>query len=205
MRIVSGMYKNTVLRRPSDTQVRPTPSIMRGSVVSYLKDSIPGAVVWDMFSGTGIMGMEFASAGAAKVLFFDNHPMALSILKDNIRLIKSRRLPGSTLPPRLAVINKDLFTRMDNMDPTLADAQIFWADPPYPLSMKWLQLIVSTPISFLKEHGWFLMKVDTRELDDASSTVVHSEILRLIKTKTYGNTSLIIAQVTGRLHQVLAG
>lgn len=71
-RIGRGTWKGHVLR-PCASGVRPTSSRMREAVFSILGGDLEGMVFWDLFSGTGAMGLEALSCGASKSVFVDSN------------------------------------------------------------------------------------------------------------------------------------
>jgi len=77
IRIGRGTWRGQVLR-PDLKGVRPTSSRVREALMSILADRLSGAVVWDLFSGSGAFGIECVSCGAKKALFMDSSPVNLN-------------------------------------------------------------------------------------------------------------------------------
>ncbi|MCK5841629.1 MAG: RsmD family RNA methyltransferase [Candidatus Sabulitectum sp.] len=109
LRIGRGIWRGQVLR-PDLKGVRPTSSRVREALMSIISERLPGAVVWDLFSGSGAFGVECVSCGAEKAIFMDSSPVNLNRIskffkeKDSIsRCITVRgRLPeefGRLVPP----------------------------------------------------------------------------------------------------------
>lgn len=94
-RIGRGTWKGHVLR-PCFSGVRPTSSMMREAVFSILGGDLGGLVFWDLFCGTGAMGLEALSCGAVKSVFVDSNQANLSSI---VRFLEKRssRLRGETL------------------------------------------------------------------------------------------------------------
>ncbi|HUP74553.1 MAG TPA: 16S rRNA (guanine(966)-N(2))-methyltransferase RsmD [Acidimicrobiales bacterium] len=87
MRIVAGSARGRRLVVPEGTDVRPTSDRVREAVFNALyslDDAVDGAVVLDLFAGTGALGLEALSRGAAKVTFVENHRDAATALSANI-------------------------------------------------------------------------------------------------------------------------
>lgn len=110
MRIIAGRHRGRKLTPPSGERVRPTTDRLRESLFNILAHrpefSFHGARVADLFAGTGALGLEAASRGAAHVVFVENHPASLDLIRENItslhetgncRVIAgdARRLPKS--------------------------------------------------------------------------------------------------------------
>jgi 16S rRNA (guanine966-N2)-methyltransferase len=88
MRIVGGRLRGRVLATPKSQAIRPTAERLREAVFNVLLhaygDPIAGARVLDLFAGTGALGLEALSRGAAFALFIDNAAEARALLRENI-------------------------------------------------------------------------------------------------------------------------
>ncbi len=90
MRIIGGNFKGVKIFDAFDKNTRPLKDLVKESILNILehsKDSnikLNNSLVLDLFSGTGSLGLECISRGAAKVYFVDNYPQSLEIFKKNI-------------------------------------------------------------------------------------------------------------------------
>jgi 16S rRNA (guanine966-N2)-methyltransferase len=113
MRIVGGKHRGRRLFAPHDDSVRPTSDRAREALFNILShgrlaaDGIPfvGAAVLDAFAGTGALGLEALSRGAAEAVFFEQDPEALGVLRRNVAALGESAhveiLPyDATRPPR---------------------------------------------------------------------------------------------------------
>jgi 16S rRNA (guanine966-N2)-methyltransferase len=91
MRVVGGRLKGRNLASPSSREIRPTADRLRESVFNILihayDDPIEGARVLDLFAGTGALGIEAVSRGAAFALFVDNGAEARALLRSNVEAL----------------------------------------------------------------------------------------------------------------------
>lgn len=87
MRIIAGEARGLPLTRPPEG-VRPTMDRVRGAIFSSLGDLVPNAKVLDLFAGSGGMGVEALSRGAASATFVDLNPKSVACVKDNLRRAK---------------------------------------------------------------------------------------------------------------------
>lgn len=91
MRIVAGSFRGRVLKTPQSQAIRPTSDRLRESVFDILAhaydDPVPGARVVDLFAGTGALGLEALSRGAAKILFIDDGAEARALLRANVEAL----------------------------------------------------------------------------------------------------------------------
>lgn len=85
MRIIAGTYKGRTLKGPTGDGVRPTSDRLRETIFNILREDIAEAVVLDAFAGTGALGLEALSRGAARVTFVDRDPRALAVLRQNVQ------------------------------------------------------------------------------------------------------------------------
>ncbi len=132
MRIIGGAWRGTRLADPgagdAAGHLRPTSDRVRESLFNLLAhggfgDPLPGARVLDLFAGTGALGLEALSRGAAQATFVDSGRPALALLRANIE-----RLGAAD---RAAVIARDAA----RLGPCAAPFDLVFLDPPYGRSM----------------------------------------------------------------------
>src|ERR1700758_5752270 len=91
MRVVGGRLKGRNLASPASRDIRPTADRLRESLFNILVhaygDPIEGARVLDLFAGTGALGIEAVSRGAAFALFVDNGAEARALLRNNVEAL----------------------------------------------------------------------------------------------------------------------
>lgn len=87
LKIIGGDYGGRVLKSVRGLGTRPLLGQVREALFNILAEQIPGAVVWDLFAGSGASGIEALSHGAARVLFCEKNGRALDVLKQNLRLL----------------------------------------------------------------------------------------------------------------------
>ncbi len=85
MRILAGQAKGMEIRAPKGRSTRPTSSRVRGAVFNRLGGSVAGASVLDLFAGTGSLGLEALSRGAASAVFVESSRPAARIIEENLR------------------------------------------------------------------------------------------------------------------------
>jgi 16S rRNA (guanine(966)-N(2))-methyltransferase RsmD len=105
MRIIGGEWRSRRLLRPKTTATRPVPDRVRESVFSFLGShfecpgEMPAITVADVFAGSGSMGLEALSRGAAMCCFFERDRAALATLRRNIHALQAT--------PRAMVVMRD--------------------------------------------------------------------------------------------------
>ena len=84
MRVIAGEFKSRKLSSVPGWDVRPTPDRLRETLFSILTPVIEGAVFVDAYAGSGSVGIEAISRGAARCVFIERTPAALDVLRANI-------------------------------------------------------------------------------------------------------------------------
>lgn len=84
LRIIAGLYKGRRLQTPTWEGLRPTSDRLRETLFNVLSTRVEGARVMDGFAGTGALGIEAFSRGAAHVTFVDRDPRALALIRTNL-------------------------------------------------------------------------------------------------------------------------
>jgi 16S rRNA (guanine966-N2)-methyltransferase len=90
LRIIAGNWRGRKLAFPPLAGLRPTPNRVRETLFNWLQASVPGARCLDLFAGSGALGLEALSRGAASVTFIDNATQAVRQLRDNLQLLKAQ-------------------------------------------------------------------------------------------------------------------
>jgi 16S rRNA (guanine966-N2)-methyltransferase len=121
MRIVAGEFGGRRLAMPRDARVRPTADRVREAWMSILGAALPGARVLDLYSGSGALGLEALSRGAASADFVELSPASLRALETNIRALGVDR--------RATVHRADALRYAERLPAAAFDVAV--ADPPY--------------------------------------------------------------------------
>jgi 16S rRNA (guanine(966)-N(2))-methyltransferase RsmD len=87
MRIIAGTYRSRRLEAPPGLSTRPTSDRLRETLFNVLTPRIAGARFLDLYAGSGAVGLESLSRGAARVTFVERAPAALKILRRNLELL----------------------------------------------------------------------------------------------------------------------
>jgi 16S rRNA (guanine966-N2)-methyltransferase len=142
MRVVGGKFGSRPLVGPKSNAVRPTSDRMREALFNILAhsygDPITGARVLDLFAGTGALGIEAISRGAAYALFVDEGVEARALLRDNVETLG---LGGLT-----RIFRRDA-TKLGPVYP-LEPFSLVFLDPPYGKGLAEKSLISA------REGGW---------------------------------------------------
>src|ERR1035441_3542785 len=97
MRIIAGQYRSRTLEAPAGLGTRPTSDRLRETLFNVLAPRIEGAAFLDLYAGSGAVGIEALSRGAASVTFVERAPAALLVLRAN--LARLGVCEGFRIPP----------------------------------------------------------------------------------------------------------
>jgi 16S rRNA (guanine(966)-N(2))-methyltransferase RsmD len=84
MRIIAGTYRSRILKSLKGLALRPTSDRLRETLFNVLGPGVAGARFLDVFAGTGAVGIEALSRGAAEVVFIEKHPPAVALIRKNL-------------------------------------------------------------------------------------------------------------------------
>src|SRR5258708_427223 len=84
MRVIAGTYRSRILKSLKGLALRPTSDRLRETLFNVLAPNLAGSRFVDLFAGTGAIGIEALSRGAAEVVFIENHPPAATLIRRNL-------------------------------------------------------------------------------------------------------------------------
>jgi 16S rRNA (guanine966-N2)-methyltransferase len=127
LRIISGTYKGKKLLPFPGKTIRPTSDRLREALFNILADKIQGALVLDLFAGTGALGIEALSRGAGAATFIEKDASAVLLLKKNIH--------ACGLEENVHVIQWDILTNLNCIQSITPGFNLVFMDPPYQKDM----------------------------------------------------------------------
>jgi 16S rRNA (guanine966-N2)-methyltransferase len=171
VRVVAGAYRGRRIDAPSGRSTRPTSDRVREALFSILAGAVDGAHVLDLFAGSGALGIEALSRGAADVVFVDSDRRAVATVHRNLEAV------GVDAP----VHRRDAFEWLAGAEGSF---DLVFADPPY---------------SSASRAGERLSELLPPLLTETSLTVTESDkrdplllTLPLADERTYGDTRIAI-------------
>ena len=142
LRIIAGTWRGRRWRFPLGPDIRPTPDRVRETLFNWLAAHIRGARVLDLFAGSGALGLESLSRGAAQATFVDADPRATEALRE--RLIEWGAVPGCA-----AVHRMDALRFVETSRPAGEPAfDVVFLDPPFAAGL-WQSIAAR-----LEQGGW---------------------------------------------------
>ena len=182
-KIISGKFKGKTLKLPSLTTTRSSKSIVLESFYNTIQFDIIDANFVEVFSGSGSIGLEALSRGAAKIYFMERDREALKVLKENI---------SQTAPSQCEIFSGDSFTNINAVVKALKkkdEDAYFYIDPPFSIreGMEDIYEKMMTLIASLPEENVKLIIIEHMTGLEIPNTIGS---FTKKKSKKFGNTSL---------------
>lgn len=181
LRIIAGTARGRRLRVPPGDQVRPTADRVREALFSLigsrLADGFEGLRVLDAFAGSGALGLEAWSRGAAHVTLVEHHPDVLAVLRENVNGLA----PGSKSFNLVAGSALD-FLQRSAKDPY----DLVFVDPPYDLGL------YAPTLERLVERGWLAAAALVCVEHRTGAPPPEIAGLAPLVSRRYGDTTLLI-------------
>ena len=177
MRIIAGKWKSKRLNSPKTTKTRPTLDRVKEALFSMLMPYLQDAVVLDLFSGTGNLGIEALSRGAKFVYFNDCNNDAVKVIYSNVQLTNYENYAKIT--------KKDYEKCLGSLNDENIIFDIIFLDPPYEskVERKCLSLISNSNI--IDKDTIIILESDKEKEFDESI-----DGLCLVDKRTYGRVML---------------
>jgi len=182
MRVIAGKARGTRLQSPQNMDIRPTSDRVKESIFSILQNELIDAVVVDLFSGTGNLGIESLSRGAKEAYFVDQSKASINIIEYN--------LDKTRLKSQAKVIHTNAMAGIKLLAAKGIQANLIFVDPPYDHGL-------IEPVFNAIEAEKFLA-VDGMVIVEHRRTALLPEAvgsLYLVRKKDYGNTSISFYQL----------
>ena len=152
--IIAGKFRGKKLQTARGASIRPTPGVVRERLFNWLASEIAGALVLDLFAGTGALGLEAWSRGAAQADFVEKDCAHRRILAQN--------LACCGLEAKTRLLGQDALTTLPRL---VHGYDIVFADPPFaagwPQRLRPLLLGENSP---LRPGGWLYLEACAAEL-----------------------------------------
>jgi len=181
MRVVSGSARGAVLVAPEGMQTRPTADRAKEALFSMLMEDVAGCRFLDLFSGSGAIGIEALSRGAAFACFVDSAAEAVAVTRQNLAKTK--------LAERAEVIREDVVSAVARLAGRGDAFGIVFLDPPYEtgLAKRAAEAVLSAGL--VRTGGLLVVE------QGANEALLAFENAALWKQKRYGAAAISIYEV----------
>jgi len=177
LRVISGKAKGRKLKSVPGETTRPVTDRVKEALFNILAGDVTDSRWWDLFAGTGAIGIEALSRGASFVRFTDLNRAPIETIKFNVE--------HCGFSSQAELRRGDAFTLLSKG----ADAQfeyIYIAPPQYKKMWEKALELVDEDLNWLSEDGWVIVQIDPREYKNLAL-----ENLEEIEKRKYGTTMLI--------------
>src|SRR5215210_5076610 len=182
MRIVGGRLRGRALAGPGSDRVRPTSDRLRETLFNILThaygDPVGGARILDLFAGTGAMGLEALSRGAAFALFVDESATARGLIRENVEAL--------SVGGQSHLFRRDA-TRLGPAAPNAPFSLVF-CDPPYGKGL------AEKALASCVAGGWLTNDALVVIEEVGGAALKHPEGFALIETRDYGEAQLVFGR-----------
>ncbi len=187
MRIIAGERRGHKIDGPKGTSAtRPTSDFVRESLFNILREAVVGRVVVDLFAGTGALGLEALSRGAARAIFVEQN-------RDNVSLIY-RNMTHLRYEDRARIQSTDAYRWARSFTPTDTEPMVVLLDPPYrdyEVNHKKVNQLLETLVNKLPA-GSIVAVESGRTLDDRILPGFDAWDVR-----KYGGTQVAVREIAG--------
>lgn len=195
MRIIAGKYRGRNLKSPPSLEVRPTSDRLRETLFNVIAPRIEGARFLDLCAGSGAVGIEALSRGAAQVTFVDRSRKMVTLIEENLELCKVAKEERQLVQAEAADFLRLVLPRAgkppgrEKREPW----DIVFFDPPYVTDyLPTLKTIAAQPSSLLTENALVIVEHHhKKELPDEPGGLRRYRVLK------QGDSALSFYQVEG--------
>lgn len=183
MRVVAGTAGGLKLKTRDSEATKPTLDRVKEAMFSMLSFETPGAVVLDLFSGSGSLGIEALSRGAESAVFCDKDRECISVIEENLRFTK--------LKEKATVMKGDFSDNLRNLSEKGKKFTLILLDPPYRQGMEKEAVKLIEKYSLFTENTTVLTE---HGFDDKMPDRIG--VFEKIKEKKYGTVGVTLYKVS---------
>ena len=173
MRVISGSARGRRLKELQGMETRPTTDRVKEALFSIIQFELPGREVLDLFAGTGQLGIEALSRGAARCTFVDQRKDAAALVRENLKL--------TGLSDQARVVQGDSISYLMSCREKF---HVIFLDPPYQKGLYGPVLEAIVREKVLKEDGMIIAEHLSKE------TMPPIAGLTVSRVKNYGATAM---------------
>lgn len=185
MQIIAGKARGVELETAPSLEVRPTLARARKALFDSMGDW-SGGVVLDLCAGSGALGLEAASRGAAEVLMVENNPRHVDVLKRNILKIEKCSVDAKMEVLQGSLLNtKKIFSMISEPD-------VIFADPPYEESAEFFETLLNDEI-FVENAANSIIIWEIPDIPGSAGKFMKKEYFDEFTIRKFGPTMFLIA------------
>ena len=189
MKILTGKFRGKTIRFKANPYLRPTADKARKAIFDMLQGGLDGKRVLDLFSGTGALGLEALSNGAAFVTFVEKNKNQAATIEKNLVAL-GLEIKGQVLVSDALEMISSLYEKREVYD-------IIFLDPPYQQRLGAKAMEVLTRLPIWNKQTIIFLECHEKEpaphcRGEVSSPGRGNRAPTLIKSRTYGDTKILV-------------
>ena len=185
MKILTGKLRGQKIKLDPTPKLRPTSDKVRQAIFNMFQGEIEGKEVLDLYSGTGALGIEALSQGAARVEFVEENWMQCQKIKTTLRDLN--------LSDRAVIKKSDAVKEVARLSGQKQNFQFVFLDPPYGKNLAYQTLQAIARSEIVKLDSWVVCEAGKAE--QIPETIGR---LERVKNKYYGDTQILIYKTNPR-------
>lgn len=178
MRIIAGQYRSRLLKSLKGLALRPTSDRLRETLFNILGPAVAGSRFLDLFAGTGAVGIEALSRGAAEAIFVESHAPAAKLIRHN--------LDSLGITTGATILHADALTALQKLaarhTPSTPAFDFVFLDPPYAAHVDYarsLEFLSSPSANFLSPEALIIFEHHHKFLlPESSGRLTRSRLLK---------------------------
>jgi 16S rRNA (guanine966-N2)-methyltransferase len=173
MRIIAGTFRSRQLKSLQGLTLRPTSDMLRETLFNVLGPRVEGSRFLDLFAGTGAIGIEAVSRGAAFVAFVEKHSKTVHLIRENLaslEIVEGVRVIPSDAIATLATLEKESVPPFD----------FIFLDPPYANQSEYKETLRAIDQSKLV-HDSSLIIAEHRKSFELPASLIRFERARILR------------------------
>ncbi len=159
MRITTGQFAGRTIQLPKGPEIRPTLDHVRQAMFNLIGGRVQGARVLDLFSGTGALGIEALSRGAAHVTFVDRSLFCVRAIEENLKNLGL----GSGTSSVFTLVRSEVLTAIRHLGRDEESFDLILLDPPYGRELARKSLIASLQCAIVSQTGLVVIEHEKRD------------------------------------------
>lgn len=179
MRVIGGIARGRPIKCPPRRLLRPTPDMLRETLFAILGERVLGCRFLDLYAGTGAVGIEAASRGAAHVTLVEKAPAVARLLQQNV--------VSTGMADKVRVVRGDASRACRRLAAAAERFDVVFLDPPYLLLN---EQAVAAAALVLAEQGLLVVQHPARQPAPMPAG------LRLLRTRAHGDNAVSLLSAT---------
>lgn len=182
MRVISGSANRRKLVAPEGLSVRPTTDRIKETLFNIINNRIYDIDFLDLFAGSGAIGIEALSRGAASCVFVDSYTESLKCIRENLNT--------TSLGAHASVMACDAVSAIDRLKAEGKSFDIIFMDPPYDQELEKKVLTQISANNILKEDGLIIVEASS----DTDFGYAQELGFNVSRTKSYGSNKHVFLE-----------